>query len=274
VVVLAAVLVLILRHPAAKRPGAAAGGQQIASENLIRGQAVTWVTSQVGRDIDIGCDGVVCSDLAQHGFPAGNLNTISATAPDPYGSQLVIATADIRSQFGRKLATFYAPQVIASFGTGTSRIDIRLIAESGAPAFLAALAKDLQARKSSGAQLLHNSKIVETAAAAQALGQGQVDERLLTAIAFLAAQQPLSIVGFGGSAPGTGPGVPLRYVYLAESDPAAHESSAAYLKALIAGARGLRPPYVPLSVATTPGPGGQNVLRIEFAAPSPLNLLP
>jgi hypothetical protein len=275
VVVLAAVLVLVLRHPAAaKRPGAAAGGRQIASENLIRGQAVTWVTSQVGRDIDIGCDSVVCSDLAQHGFPAGDLTTISPTAPDPYGSQLVIATADIRSQFGSKLATIYAPEVIASFGTGTSRIDIRVLIEGGATAFRTALAKDLQARKSSGAQLLHNSKIVESAAAAQALGQGLVDERLLTAIAFLAAQQPLSIIGFGGSAPGAGSGVPLRYVYLAESDATARESSAAYLKALIAGARGLRPPYVPLSVATTPGPGGQNVLRVEFAAPSPLNLLP
>jgi hypothetical protein len=275
VVVLAAVLALVLRHPAAaKRPGVAAGGQQIASENLIRGQAVAWVTSQVGRDIDIGCDGLVCSDLARHGFPAGNLTTISPTAPDPYGSQLVIATADIRSQFGSKLATVYAPEVIASFGAGTSRIDIRVIIEGGATAFQTALAKDLQARKSSGAQLLRNSKIVESAAATQTLRQGQVDERLLTAIAFLAAQQPLSITGFGGAAPGAGPEVPLRYVYLAESDAAAGESSAAYLKALIAGARGLRPPYVPLSVSTAPGTAGQNVLRIEFAAPSPLNLLP
>jgi hypothetical protein len=274
VIVLAAVLAVVLRHHPGGRPTAGAGNGPLAAENRVRAQAVTWVASQVGRDIDVGCDSLVCSDLAQHGFPAGNLTTIQPTAPDPYGSQLVIATGDIRSQFGGKLGSFFAPQVIASFGTGAGRIDVRVIAAGGPPVFRAAFSKDLLARKSSGAQLLRNTKIVESPAASQDLKAGQVDERLLTAIAFLAAQQPLSITGFGGNAPGAGPGIPLRYAYLAESDPTAHESSAAYLTSLMAGARALRPPYVPLGVATVRLSSGQSVLRIEFAAPSPLNLLP
>jgi hypothetical protein len=67
--------------------------------------------------------------------------------------------------------------------------------------------------------------------------------------------------------------VPQRWAYLAETDPAAHASAAAYLQSLISFAHQLRPPYVPLSLGTVQLPGGRNVLRIEFAAPSPLGLL-
>ena len=110
---------------------AAAGSQSIAAEAVARGHAVAWISSQVGTNIVAACDAVMCSALAQHGFPAGNLNVLQPTSPDPYGSVLVIATADIRNQFGSKLAVVYAPEVIASFGTGANRIDIRVIAQRG-----------------------------------------------------------------------------------------------------------------------------------------------
>ena len=74
-----------------------------------------------------------------------------------YGSQLVIATADVRSQFGAKLASVYAPQLIASFGTGADEIAVRVIAANGPGAFRSELSADLQARKSSGTQLAGNA---------------------------------------------------------------------------------------------------------------------
>ena len=232
------------------------------------------MTSQVGHDIIVACDSVVCADLAQHGFPAGNLNVLGPTAPDPYGSQLVIATADIDSQFGGKLATVYAPEVIASFGTGAGRIDVRVIAPRGPAAFQSALRTGLQAQKTSGAQLLRNSKITASASARAQLAAGDVDQRLLTLIAFMAGQQPLDIVDFGSIAPGAGPSVPLRFAELAESNPHTHLSGSAYLRALLGLAHSEVAPYVPLSVGSVRLPGGQSVLRIEFAAPSPLGLQP
>ena len=45
---------------------------------------------------------------------------------------LVVATADIRAQFGGRLASVYAPAVIASFGSGSARIDIRWVYPGGA----------------------------------------------------------------------------------------------------------------------------------------------
>jgi hypothetical protein len=273
---IAAVAALVASHRPAKPTHSTAQGVQsgnpLASAAAVRGEAVSWVATQVGSDVSVACDAIVCSSLATHGFPAGNLTVLQSTAPDPYGSVLVIATADMRSQFGSKLSSVYAPEVIASFGTGTSRIDIRVIAPDGPIAFRAALTADLAARKSSGAQLLRNSHITVSAGARAELASGLVDERLLTTIAFLAGQHPIDIVGFGDVAAGADPGVPTRIAYLAESDAAAQPNGGPYLSALEAALRAQVPPYVPV-IGTTDLPSGQTVLQIKFAAPSPLGLL-
>jgi len=269
-------IAMAIRHspaPRAHRPAPEVGSHQISTERVIRSNTAAWVASQVGRNIEIACDSAMCSDLAQHGFPPGNLNVLQPTAPDPYGSELVIATASVRSQFGTKLATVYAPEVIASFGTGANRIDVRLIAQDGPAAFGRALRADLLARKSSGAELVRNRKIVMSAAARAQLAAGQVDLRLLTTLAFMAGQDPLDIVDFGSIAPGASPGVPLRFADLAETDSATRMAAAAYSRALIALVHAQQPPYVPLSVAPVRLNTGQIVLRIEFAAPSLLGLL-
>jgi hypothetical protein len=276
-VVAAVVIVAFVGHqpPTTSGGGSAPniGGQRIAAETAARNDAVAWVTSQVGRDVTLACDAVTCNDLAEHGFPAGNLDTLQPAAPDPYGSQLVIATADIRSQFGTKLASTYAPEVIASFGAGADRIDIRVMAPQGPAAFFTALTKDLAARRSSGAELISNKNIVISAPAKAELAAGQIDLRLLTSIAFLAGQRPVQIVGFGSYAPGAGPGVPLRFAYLAETDKAAGADSSGYLQSLLAVLHAEVYPYVPMSIGTVRLADGQAVLRIEFSAPSLLGLL-
>jgi hypothetical protein len=279
VLMIAAVVALVASHrPTAPQRSAAAalaGNRQLARAAAVRSRAVGWIAAQVGHDVSVACDAVTCASLAARGFPAGNLTVLQATAPDPYGSVLVIATPDVRSQFGAKLSTVYAPEVIASFGTGTGRIDIRAIAPQGPAAFRTAQSTDLAARKSSGAQLLRNGRITVSAVARAQLTAGLVDSRLLITIAFLAGQHPIDIVGFAGAAPGAdaAPGVPMRTVYLAESDAAAHLSGGAYLQALEAILHTQSPPYVPLSIGIAQPPAGQPVLQVEFAAPSPLGLL-
>jgi len=266
-----------IRHGPAARTGPAspdAGSQQIRADRVIRVKAAVWVANQVGHNIQIACDSATCSDLAHHGFPPGSLNVLQPTAPDPYGSLLVIATAGVRSQFGSKLAAVYAPEVLATFGTGPDRIDVRLIAANGPAAFKRELRKDLLARQSSGAQLLRNRRIAASASGRAQLAAGQVDLRLLTTLAFMAGQEPLDIVDFGSIAPGASAGVPLRFADLAEKDPAARMKAGAYLRALLSLVHAQQPPYVPLSVGSVRLSRDQTVLRIEFAAPSPLGLLP
>jgi hypothetical protein len=55
---------------------------------------------------------------------------------------------------------------------------------------------------------------------------------VLLALADLAGQQPISIVQFGNDGPGASADLPLRFVDLAESVPAAHQVPAAYVKSV------------------------------------------
>ena len=81
--------------------------------------------------------------------------------------------------FGSRLATVYAPQTLASFGSGAARIDVRVIAPDGAAAYRTALAADLRARRAAGLQLLADPRVSAQASARSQLAAGRVDERLL-----------------------------------------------------------------------------------------------
>lgn len=87
------------------------------------------------------------------------------------------------------------------------------------------------------------------------------------------ATNPVSIVAFGDSGPGASAGMPLRSADLAQTDRAAATAAPAYVRALRALLRARNPPYRPAQIQTLRLPGGLPVLRIEFTAPNPLELL-
>jgi hypothetical protein len=233
-----------------------------------RQQAATWVAGQIGRSAIVACDPEMCAVLQRHGFPAGDLLMLGPGASDPLGSDVVVATAAVRSQFGGRLAGVYAPLVLAAFGTGGAAIEVRAIAPDGVAAFRDALAGELTARRQAGAELLRNPGISAATAATRQLSDGMVDSRLLITLAALAGlhsatQPPIRIISFGGPAPGASAQVPLRSIEIA--GPAA-TSAIAFLRAQQA-------PYRAASIATIRLRGGQAAVRIGFASPSPLGLL-
>jgi hypothetical protein len=261
------------------RPGTAAGGghaasgtpglAQVQAAAAARQQAATWVTAQVGHSAVVSCDPAMCAALEARGFPAGDLLTLGSAASDPLGSAVIVATAAVRSEFGGRLTSVYAPTVIASFGSGSARIDIRAYAAGGAAAYLTALRADQAVRQNLGRVLLHNSRISAAPAARAQLAAGQVDTRLLSILATLTHQDPVSIVAFGDSGPGAGPGVPLRAVELA-TPPGATRG---YLSSVLALLRAQQAPYLPNGTTLARLANGLQIARIEFAAPSPLGLL-
>ena len=97
-----------------------------------RAQAAAWVAHQVSTSAISSCDPAMCAALAQHGIAAGNLLVLRPGASDPLGSDVVLATAAVRGMFGSRLADVYAPEVLASFGTGQARVDVRIVAPDGA----------------------------------------------------------------------------------------------------------------------------------------------
>jgi hypothetical protein len=288
-------------HPGepASGPGAYATAAVAARE-----QAAAWVAAQVGGHTTVACDPAMCAALRARGFPAGELVVLPAAgrpgsrplspgplgsgplgsgplSPGPLGTGLVIATAAVRGEFGARLASVYAPEVVASFGAGPQRIDVRAVAAGGAAAYQAELASDLAARKTVGNELLRNPAVSVSAAARSQLAAGEVDSRLLIVLATMAAAGPVQVRSFGDSGPGASAGVPLRAAEITvatgtttTAGATGAASPAARLRYLLAFVRAQRPPYRPAQARIVRSGAGPGVLAIEFAAPSPLGLLP
>ena len=202
----------------------------------------------------------MCAALHAHGVAASRLIPSGPAGPGAVGANVVVASASADGQQG-------APVLLASFGSGTSLIEIRAAPPGGSAAYQRAVQADLAARRSAGAQLLHSQRIGVAGPAAAQLQAGQVDTRLLIMLAMLASLHPWQVGGFAGASPGVSlTEAPFREVTITGPD-------AADLAASLAMVRAQRTPYQPAQAAIVRLPDGQMVLRIDFAAPSPLGLL-
>jgi hypothetical protein len=256
---------------AGRLTGSGRGGPAaVAAVAASRAQAARWIAAQASRAAIVACDPVMCSAIQARGFPAGNLGLIGPSSHHPLGSEIVVATAAIRGQFGSRLSQVYAPLIIASFGSGAARIDIRVTAVGRAAAYLGALRADVTSRQQTGSQLLHNSRLAVAAPARQELAAGQVDSRMLATLAVLTATANVEVRAFGDHGPGASPGVPLRLAELAVIGTGA--SGRAYLQWLLAFLNQQRAPYKAASIRML-RVAGSTVVDVEFSAPSPLGLL-
>jgi hypothetical protein len=268
--VTAALAVVAVPH-LTRQPGSSAA--QLRQQAAARDQAAAWVARQVSRNVTVSCDQAMCRALSARGFPARDLLVLGPTSPEPDHSDVVVETAAVQGLFGSSLATAWAPDVLASFGSGAAAITVRVVAQHGAASYQAALRADQADRKTAGAALLGDRRITMSAAARRQLAAGQVDARLILAIASLATARPIDIVQFGDPGPGADPGIPLRYADLAEDDRTAHMNGAVYVQAMRAALGKLTGPYRPASTVAMAQAGEPAVLRVEFTAPSPLGLL-
>ena len=229
-----------------------------------RDQAAAWVAQQVSSTAIMSCDPAMCRALKAHGVPALDLRTLAPDTSAFPGSQIVVATAAIRKQFGSSLASVYAPAVLASFGSGSARIDVCLIAPHGVAAFMSQLKADQQAREKAGATLLTHGPIALSPLARSQLAAGHVDSRLIVLLDFLAPSFRLNVMTFGDSGPRATPGMPLRSLTLT--------GSKANLRSVLTFVRTHETaPYIPEYTQITQR-AGRHELLIEFSAPSPLGV--
>ena len=267
--------VALIRHSSTGRAARGNGGgapvtaglAPVQAAEAARQGAARWIAAQVSHAAMVSCDPAMCAALEARGFPAGNLMTLGPGTSDPLGSAVVVATAAVRSLFGGRLTSVYAPTVIASFGSGSAQIDVRVYAAGGAAAYLASLRADQLSRQRIGHLLVRNSHVTAPAAAQRQLAAGQVDSRLLVTIGTLSHLGPVRIVAFGDSGPGAG--VPLRAVEIA--NPPGVKSG--YLQSVLALLRAQEGPYLASSARLTFLVSGQEAVQVVFDAPSPLGLL-
>src|SRR5450755_604434 len=253
------------------------GPAGLAAAAASRQSAAAWVAAQVGHSVIVSCDPVMCSALMARSFPAGDLLPLSASATDPMGSQIVVSTTALRSQFGSRLPDVYAPVVIASFGTGATRVDVRIEAPDGSQAYLVAQRADLLARVAAGQQLLRNKELHVSGSSRQAIAAGHVDPRLLLTLAALLSQEhQVYISRFGDAGPGAAAAatadVPLRMVRIAALVSAHGVRKNAYLNSALKFLRAQQQPPFQASLSVL-HLRGKTVIQIHFSAPTPLGLL-
>jgi len=259
-------------RPQAPRTGPPGGPAGRNSGALPATQAAAaWVAQQLSRDAIVACDPSMCRVLVAQGIPVQNLLVLQSGSTDPLFSNVIVATRAVRGLFGSRLQFVDAPIVIASFGAGAARIDVRAVAPDGAAAYQAAFSSDWAARRASAAELVRNPGIHAAGAARQELRTGLVDSRLLITLAAVAVSHSVNVVAFGGSAPAASAGVPLREMEISAAGSSAYRS--AELQRIRSFVLAQRPAFLPAHVGLVRAANGGMVLRIEFGAPSPLGLL-
>lgn len=241
------------------------------AELAVREQAAKWLASQVPNSTRVACDPAMCAAIEKHGFAASDLTFLGKTSGPPTSSALVIETSSVSTWLGTSFSAIWAPIVVDSLGKGTAHIDIRVMAPHQAPAYLSELRTDLTNRKTLGAGLIHLITVPAAAARSQ-MSTGEVDMRVLVTIVTLASHGSVDVVDFGNTATGASQGVPLRYVDLAANETAIHMTPDAYLKWTRSVLSRQPVAYRPLWTNFVGLPGGPEVLRVEFGAPTPLGL--
>ena len=238
----------------------APGADSASAAAAAQARAAAWVAGQVSGSAIIACYPGMCAALLEQGVAAARLMPLWSAAASPLGAGVLVTTMSA----GGQQADRYAPALIASFGSGDARVEVRAIEPGGAAAYRAALRADLAARTAAGTQLLQDPHIRFTGPDVARLRAGQVDARLLATIAALASQYAFRVTAFGDAAPGAP--VLFRAVSIT--------GIGRGLAAALAMVRAQAPPYLPAHAAVTgTASTGGATLSIEFAAPSPLGLL-
>ncbi len=260
-VVAAGLAVAVPRHAGARPAGTSAAGHA----------AAVWIAGQVSRDATVGCDPGMCRLLQAQGLPASNLLVLRPGAVGLLFCDVVVTTRAVRNLVGSRLQQETAPAVVAGFGSGEARIEVRAVAVGGAAAYRSALAADWAARRMAAALLVKSPRIRAGGAARQELLAGKVDSRLLIMLAELAVSRPVKVVAFGDSAPGASPGMPLREMEVTGAgSPAARSAELQRMRSLVLAQHGA---FLPAQVSLARLAGGGAALRVEFGVPVPLGLL-
>ncbi len=280
-----AVVATVVAGPRAVRMLTTRPDVALRAATAARSGAAAWMTQWVARSALVACDPVMCHVLAAHGLGSERFVVLYPNSPDPLGSDVVVETAVVRNMFPHhRLATVYAPAVLASFGSGRAMIKIRVTAASGsASRYERQLRADERARLVAGRELLGNGNIATVGAAARQLRAGQVDSRILQMLAPLASRiGQLTILRFGGAAPGSSRGMPLLSVDLTAGDTvggsnpvnASHSRVEApvSLARIMAFMAAQRQPLEPATFRLMTARNGLTFIRIDYAAPSPLNV--
>ncbi len=169
-------------------------GLLLSDPDLASRQAQTWVAENVSSNSRLIVDDAMWVDLVNAGFARDNviwfykLDTDPAVqAQSPGGwrdADFVIATRSMITSPNAASAgsAIENSTVVASFGEGDARVDVRRILPDGVDAAEAEVAEDLELRTDAGLEVAGNPGLDAGSQDLDRLGAGQVDERISIAL--------------------------------------------------------------------------------------------
>ena len=251
--------------PAATARASASAPAVVAPLAKAESEAATWIAGEVSDGATIGCDPAGCPALLARGVAASRLVTLG---PDLAGVRkaTVIAVPAATSAPG---VDQDAPGLVAAFGTGSARVEVRAVSAGGAAGYQSAWRSDLSARTSAGTQLLGNPRLRFAPGDAALLRAGKVDARVLATLATLSTQYKLRVAAFTDAAPGALPlfrGVVFTGIVTAGNGAVSFQQALA----LVGQQHG---DYRPAHAAVATQASGKPALTLRFTSPSPLGLL-
>ncbi|MEO3856956.1 hypothetical protein [Acrocarpospora sp. B8E8] len=238
--------------------------REVEVADLSRGDAARWVGAQV-RGI-VGCDPPMCAELAGAGVDPGTLLPLRSAEDEILNADVVVVTPAVRAMFGAGLDPVLAPGALAR----VAEIEVRRVTPEGVRRFARDLARDAADRRRAGRELLGHPRLAAAPDATRQLAAGEVDARLLSALAAIAATHRLYVRAFGDA--GADPGVPLRSVEISSID--GHKPSKAKISGIIRFLDAQQSRFHPIEVKLAqPSDAASTILRIRYSAPSPTGSL-
>ena len=250
-----------------------------------------WIENNLGDEAILVADDVVWPELVDAGIPTDRLVSYSGLGDTEQAStQLVQAALDGKAGappvfvIGRRTAGMAGSVVqlartadqrsvpLARMGPGR-RTEIRQVFPDPAGAQRVA-SRETVIRRAISVELAQNPGLVLAGEARAVLAAGQVDPRLLSVLASLAARQRIGVASFPAASGELGVGTPdtaplRRRVLITSVDGVPIAASAASTRLLQRWLAAQLPPYRPASVVIEAGLG----LNLRYLAPSPTGLL-
>lgn len=243
--------------------------------------AQAWVEDNVPHNRRVLVDDAAWVDLVRAGFPRDNVvwyykvdtdTAVEAKAPGGWRDyDFALVTQSLRTSTGTgafpTVDTALAnSHLVASFGAGDARVDVRRIDPAGAKQTTVDRDRDVKASSSAGVALAKNSALTIAPAARDLLTGGRVDPRIVSVLALAAAEHRLSIRDFP-AATGDAPDTFRRSMVIDSVDgrPVTDATAEPLTRLLDVQA----PPYRPAHVELADGR-----LTVTYLSPSPTGLLP
>jgi hypothetical protein len=273
--VLASVLLLL---GAAALAGAAEQAGAGATADRASGQARDWVLTNLPGRPRLAVDDPVWFALVRAGYPADKLAAVGRIGPSGAtqaagwtGVEFVACRAAALDGDGtsvnpvvREAWTHTVP--VARFGAGADLVEVRRVVPGDTDPALSMAAAS--ARTQAGTAVLANANLTFSPEAAAMLRRGGVDGRMITLLAAIATDHPLTVPDFPVVA-GEDPGAPRRLVTLSSVDGRPVPPGSPVIGLLEQWMSAQQPPYRPAAVTSVIAAGAP-ALQVSFdAVPAP-----